>query len=157
MVTTSGRDEDLQLCRDAGCDEIVLKPINRHHFMETARKFLSLTERAAPRYSARLSIHFGPDADSLLSDYIINLSTGGVFLETFSLMPVDTPLFAEFVLPHKNTTIRCKAKVAWVNHPEMIKNPSLPVGMGLQFQDISMVDMDAIRDYIKTENLLPSW
>jgi uncharacterized protein (TIGR02266 family) len=157
MVTTGGREDELKLCRDAGCNEVVLKPINRHHFMETAKKFLRMPERAEPRYSASLRLHYGKDPDRLLSDFIINLSTGGVFLETDNPMPVDTPLIAEFVLPHNNRTISCRAKVAWVNHPELIKNPGLPTGIGLQFVDISMADIDAIRDYIKQENLLPSW
>lgn len=157
MVTLSGRETDLQRCRDAGCDEIVLKPINRQHFLETAKKYLQVRERTAPRYMARLRIRFGRDDDNLLSDYAINLSTGGVFLETSRLLTADTPLIAEFVLPTRSVTIRCKARVAWVNHPELIKNPHLPVGMGLQFLDVSMADMDAIRDYIKEEKLLPSW
>ncbi|HEY6871458.1 MAG TPA: response regulator [Geobacteraceae bacterium] len=157
MVTSSGRDADLQRCRNAGCDDIVLKPINRQHFLETAKKLLCIQERTAPRYMARLRIHYGPDDDNLLVDYTINLSTGGVFLETTRLLPAGMPLRAEFVLPNNNVTIRCHAKVAWVNHPELLKNPHLPVGMGLQFHDISMADMDAIRDFIKDENLLPSW
>ncbi|MCM2359779.1 MAG: response regulator [Geobacteraceae bacterium] len=157
MVTSSGREEDLRRCRDAGCDDIILKPINREHFMETAKRFLQIEERAAPRYMARLRIHFGQDDANLLADYTINLSTGGVFLETTRLMPAETPLIAEFVLPSNNVTIRCKAKVAWVNHPELMRNPHLPVGLGLQFLDITMADMDAIRHYIREEKLLPSW
>ncbi len=47
--------------------------------------------------------------------------------------------------------------MAWVNHPELIKNPNLPVGMGLQFLTISFDDMNAIREFIKKEALLPSW
>ena len=66
-------------------------------------------------------------------------------------------MIAEFELPTNNVTIRCNAKVAGTNHPELIKNPHLPVGMGPQFLDISMADMDAIRDFIKDENLLPVW
>ncbi len=157
MVTSSGREADLQRCRNAGCDDIVLKPINRQHFLETAKRLLLIQERGAPRYMARLRIHFGPDAANLLADYSINLSTGGLFLETTRLLPAGTSLMAEFDLPTNNVTIRCKAKVAWVNHPELLKNPHLPVGMGLQFLDVSMDDMDAIRDYIREENLLPSW
>lgn len=157
MVTASGRESDLQRCRDAGCDDIVLKPINRQHFLDTAKKFLQIQERSVPRYMARLRVRFGQDDENLLSDYTINLSTGGVFLETTKFLPIETPLVAEFVLPTNNATIRCNSRVAWVNHPELIKNPYLPVGMGLQFLDLTLADMDAIRDFIKQEKLLPSW
>ena len=109
------------------------------------------------RYFARLQIYFGNAVDQLLSDYAINLSAGGVFLETTNLMEEDAPLLAEFVLPHSNIAISCNARVAWINHPDLIKNQSLPVGMGIQFLDLSEDSMDAIRSYIREENLLPMW
>jgi len=157
IVTLSGKEEVIERCRQAGCNDIIFKPINREHFIETARKYLQVQERAQVRYYARLQIQFGKDAGQLMSDYAINLSTGGVFLETTNLMEENTPLSAEFVLPHRNVAISCNARVAWVNHPDMIKNQSLPVGMGIQFLDLSGDSMDAIRSYIREESLLPMW
>jgi hypothetical protein len=37
----------------------------------------------------------------------------------------------------------------------MMINPNLPVGMGLQFLDISLDAMNAIREFIKEEALTP--
>jgi uncharacterized protein (TIGR02266 family) len=103
-----------------------------------------------------MRINFGTDASQLLSDYTLNLSTGGVFLETRNLMAEGTPLTVEFVLPHRNIPINCQASVAWVNHPELIRNPDLPAGMGIQFLDLSTESIEAIRSYIHEENLAPS-
>lgn len=157
MVTIKGTDEDLKRCRDAGCDDIILKPINREQFIEKALKFLNVQHRIAPRYGARLRVHYGHNPGDLISDYTINLSTGGLFLETTNILPVDTPLDVEFILPNSDKIIRCKSRVAWVNHPELIKSPQLPVGMGLQFIGLTLEQMDLIRQFIKEENLLPSW
>lgn len=157
IVTMSGKEDDLERCRQAGCNDIILKPINREHFIETARKYLQVQERTQLRYFARLQIRLGTESGQLLSDYAINLSTGGVFLETTNLMDDNTPLSAEFALPHCNTAIRCKARVAWANHPDLIKNQNLPVGMGIQFLDLNEEGMDAIRSYIREESLLPMW
>jgi len=157
IVTLSGKEDDVERCRQAGCNDIIFKPINREHFIETAKKYLPVMERAQLRYFARLQIYFGTDAEQLLSDYAINLSTGGVFLETENLMEEDAPLIAEFVLPHSNIAINCNARVAWVNHPDLIKNQSLPVGMGIQFLDLGEDGMNAIRSYIQEESLLPMW
>ncbi len=63
----------------------------------------------------------------------------------------------EFILPSSSTAIRCKARVAWVNHPELPKNTRLPAGMGLQFINLTLAEMDAIRDYLKSEALKPYW
>lgn len=157
MVTEGVRREDLERCQQAGCDGVILKPINRDEFIEIAKKNLNIQARALPRYVARMRVNFGTDASQLLSEYTLNLSTGGVFLETMNLMKEGTPLTVEFVLPHHNIPISCKACVAWVNHPAKIRNPNLPAGMGIQFLDLSTESIDAIRSYIHEENLAPLW
>lgn len=157
IVTLSGKEDDLERCRQAGCNDIIFKPINREHFIETAKKYLPVRERVQLRYFAKLQISFGRDAGQLLSDYAINLSAGGVFLETWNLLEEGAPLLAEFVLPRSNIAINCRARVAWVNHPDLIKNQALPVGMGIQFIDLSEDSMNAIRSYIREESLMPMW
>lgn len=159
MVTQGANDEDFERCWQAGCDDIITKPINRNYFLAVARRHLNIHLRKFPRYDARLRVQFqsGNDPDKVLSDYSVNLSTGGVFIETSELLPVDTPLNIQFILPQDNTTINCAGRVAWLNHPESIKNPNLPAGMGLQFMNMSLDDMDAIRQYIKNQALTPDW
>ncbi len=61
------------------------------------------------------------------------MSTGGMFIETSELLPVDTLLMVELMLPGKETPMACKARVAWTNGPHTLKKQSLPYGMGLQF------------------------
>lgn len=157
MVTSGGGDDDFERCWQAGCDEVIAKPINRNLFLAIARKFLQVEERADPRFSARLSIRHGTSSGALLSDYSLNLSTGGLFLSTTRLLSVDAPLAIEFVLPDSTVPIACTARVAWVNHPELMKNPQLPVGMGLQFLDLTLADLDALRKYLYEGGLEPFW
>jgi uncharacterized protein (TIGR02266 family) len=157
MVTQGGREEDLRRCRAAGCDEILLKPINRHLFVDAARRLLTVAARETQRLSARLEVRYGPDRRQLLSNYSVNISTGGLFLETDDPLPVDTPLALEFTLPSRQTSISCAGKVAWVNHPVLLHKPEMASGMGVQFINLPLADMYAIRDFIKQESLAPSW
>jgi uncharacterized protein (TIGR02266 family) len=157
MVTRGANEEDFERSWQSGCDDIIVKPINRHYFLSITNKYLNNQFRKTPRYIARLRIHFGTNRETLLTDYSINLSTGGVFIETGIILPVDTRLAVEFILPQNEETIRCEGRVAWVNQPEMIVNPNLPIGLGVQFIDISLEDMNAIRQYIKKEALMPFW
>jgi len=157
IVTQGGREDDQLRCREAGCDDILLKPINRHHFVATARKFLNLVDRSAPRIVAQLKIHFGIEPQMLLTDYSVNISTGGVFLRTKNLLPADTPLLLEFFLPNLASRIQCQGRVAWVNTPKNAKKPQLPPGMGIQFLDLSLEYMYAIREFIKQQCLAPQW
>lgn len=156
MLPHEGREKDLKRCREAGCDTVVFKPINRHDFIQTARKFLHLKGRAAPRVKARLRISFGPGEKDMLSKFTVNLSTGGVFIETDELHPVGTSLDVIFDLSELKDGLRCKAKVAWVNHPEKITAPLLPGGMGLQFLSLTLEDLEAIFSFVKKEFLSPS-
>lgn len=157
MVTNGDRQADLDRCQDSGCDAIVRKPINKQAFLDTARKFLAVATRQAPRVKARLQVRHGTGGQQLLNNFSINISTGGLFLETTEPLAAETPLVLEFTLPDRPRPIRCRGRVAWVNQPESPKKADLPPGMGIQFVDLGLSDMQAIRDFIKGETLTPSW
>ncbi|NIQ94681.1 MAG: TIGR02266 family protein, partial [Desulfuromonadales bacterium] len=158
MVTHGGREADLNRCREAGCDDIVLKPINRHNFLNTARRHLSVADREAQRISARLHIQHGAvGEEQTLRDYTVNLSTGGVFIETDTPLPADTPLQIRFDLPGRAVPIECRGEVAWVNRLDKPIKAKLPAGMGVQFIDLSLEDLGDIREYVKEQCLFPSW
>lgn len=157
MVTQGGKDEDIKLCRDAGCDEVLFKPINRHLFMETAKKFLDFAPRQALRVDTRLHIRYGVDPERLLSDMVLNLGERGLFIVTSDLMPEGSQMFLEFTLPDSNKTIRCRGAVSWLNMPGRLARPTLPAGMGVAFVDLQVDDLSTIREFIKQECLAPSW
>ena len=157
MITSGGVEDSFENCWQAGCDDIIVKPINPHYFMSIVKKHLAVTERKAPRFIARLRVQYGPDRETVLEDYSLNLSTGGLFLVTHNLLPVATNLKLAFIFPGDEGNVRCEAKIAWVNHPELLKNPHLPAGMGIQFTNLSLDDMSCIRDFIKNGDLEPFW
>ena len=85
------------------------------------------------RFKARLTILNGPDENGPITDYVVNMGTRGMFIETSKMLPVGTLLIVELMLPGSETPITCKARVAWTNEPHALKKRSLPHGMGLQF------------------------
>lgn len=157
IVAPGGGQEEQERCRAAGCDDVLLRPIDRQYLLNAAQRFFSVPERIAPRISARLRVHYGAGSQRLLADYSVNLSTGGLFIETDAPLPENTPLVLEFFLPTRPARIRCQGRVAWVNEPTHKKKPTLPPGMGLQFLDLSLDDLHAIREFVDTECLTPSW
>jgi uncharacterized protein (TIGR02266 family) len=157
LVAPDDQADSLERCRQAGCDAVLTKPIDTGLFLQSASRFLSVASRIAPRASARLRIHFGVGTQRLLVDYSVNLSTGGVFIESREVLPVETPLTIEFSLPEAQRTIRCRGRVAWINEAERPVCPSLPPGMGVQFLDLSLDDLHALREFIDRKSLHPSW
>ncbi len=85
------------------------------------------------RFRVCLTISDGPDQNRTIINYVVNMSTGGMFVETSELLPVGTLLKVELMLPGNTTPLTCKARVAWTNGPNSLKKQSLPYGMGLQF------------------------
>lgn len=92
-----------------------------------------------------------------MTNYCVNMSTGGVFIETDNIRPVDSTLVLKFKLPGQDTIIACNARVAWTNEPGQLKKYSLPPGMGIQFFDLSLENLQAIRNFIKECDLTPIW
>lgn len=90
-------------------------------------------EEQDSRFRVRLTIAAGPDRDRTITNYVVNMSTGGMFVETTELLPVDTLLAVALLLPGSETAMTCTARVAWTNGPNSLKKQSLPYGMGLQF------------------------
>jgi uncharacterized protein (TIGR02266 family) len=113
--------------------------------------------RANPRYLTRIAIFYGSYQKKILTDYSINMSTGGVFIESSMILPEDTELTVKFNLPDSDTIISARARVAWLNDPLDLKKASLPPGMGLQFLTLSMEDMHTIRTFLDKGEFMPTW
>lgn len=120
------------------------------------------SERSAldnePRHKAKLAVYyFANEQRNLMANYSVNISSGGVFLETVRILPVDTMLIVKFKLPHTDPIITCNARVAWTNEPEGLSKFNLPPGMGLQFLDLPPENLRVIRDFLNKGDLTPTW
>lgn len=148
LITEGKRREDLDRCCEAECDDVLTKPLGRPVLLAVVRKFLEVTERAAPRVEARLRVHVRQN-QTLRRGYSVNLSSGGLFLETASPPSVDTDLALRFSLADGVSTIRCHGRVSWINPSGEDKVPHLPTGMGIQFTDLSAEDLEKIQNFVK--------
>lgn len=153
LTLVSGKGENLESCARAGCDDVLLKPIDRKSFFSTVKKFVSLEKRNAPRFKSRFSIHCVSGDDNGSYCNVFDVSTGGLFLQASPLLPVDTVLALDFILPVVNVDISCKARVAWLNVPEAPTKLEFPPGMGVEFVDLGAEGKQAIHDYLQKEHV----
>lgn len=149
IVAPCPGDQELERCRQAGCDAVVTRPINRHYLMETSRKFLKVRERVENRLSIRVAVKYAVITGDIMNDFTADLNSGGMFLATERLQEVGSTLHLDFALPGMEEPIRCLASVAWVNGPGELKKPALPKGMGIRFQDLSDTDVKAINRFLE--------
>lgn len=107
-----------------------------------------------PRSTVRLAVFYGEDRRRLMTDYAVNMSTGGIFLESAAVLPVDTTLHVEFSLPVNGRRIACRSRVAWNRRSEAsLRHP----GMGLQFLDLPLEELHVIRNYIAEVGVEAVW
>lgn len=149
IMVTHPDEEELERCYRNGCDDILFKPLKREQFLQAVNTFLDRHHRLAARVGTRIKVLYEFEGQSLAADFTVNMSTGGVFLESEKILPENTPLVMEFALPGQGKKIRCQGKVAWKNSPENKQVEELPPGMGVQFVDLNLAEMDAIRQYLQ--------
>ncbi len=88
-------------------------------------------KRRHPRLPVRLKVAYRT-AGSFLVSYTINLSRGGLFIQTDSPLPEGTPLTLELSLPGRSTPVLLNGHVAW-SRRAMEDSPG---GMGIAFQGL---------------------
>lgn len=137
MVTTAGREEDHLLCRAAGCDDFVTKPINNKLFLDKGRACLADFERRRQRYSFVTDVQFlknGEPRTGMTAD----ISKGGIFIAVSDNTLPDDPIDLSFTLPLKGTSVlvAARGRIAWENRAGDLKKPCYPAGVGVAFTDI---------------------
>jgi uncharacterized protein (TIGR02266 family) len=113
-------------------------------------------KRLEARMSAGVLVQVVQENKSLFKEFCVNLSAGGLFLESERLLPEDTPLVLQFELPD-SSVINSKARVAWVNEQENRVCQDLPSGMGIQFLDLRSEYLEVLRDFVKNKEIMPAW
>lgn len=157
MVVAAGQPEQVGRCRAAGCDEILFKPFSHDEFLATVRRYLDLEVRNSHRLKAQMRVYYGPTPQMLLSEFSVDISAGGLFLQTDFALDVDESLTLRFTLPDQQGMVSCNARVAWVNPKENPRKPDVPAGMGIQFVGLSLEEMKSIRSFFEYNELEPSW
>jgi CheY-like chemotaxis protein len=152
VVLICDKDDPVQMdaCRNLLCDAVLTKPIDRHKFLEIGRQFLPNIRE--PRRTCLFPISFrsnkaGTD-DSLLQGKCLDISSGGIFVETSQLMDLNSLVIIEFVLPFKShAKITCKGVVTWHNTRPNPTKPNYPIGIGIKFLDLDDQVQQSIRAF----------
>jgi CheY-like chemotaxis protein len=155
LTLVSGSAENIECCLHAGCDDVLLKPIDRRTFFTVINKFVDLNKRHAPRFKDHFRISLSNRDNGSMNCKIYDLSSGGLFLEVFPPLPVDTIVGLDFALPSSDVKISCKGRIAWINQLDCPLNPGFPPGMGVEFVDMNEKCTRAIEDYLQQTHVAP--
>lgn len=154
ILLVNEKDPDGEsVARKAGCDYLLKKPFQRQQLLDLARFCLQVSPRATPRQQTKMLVRYGAGNFELLHDYTVNLSIGGVFLETLQVLPLDSHVTLEFIVPGGENPIVAKGQVTWINFAVEPVNPDLPTGFGIRFLDLEREEEWLIRNFLQEEQI----
>lgn len=96
--------------------------------------------RENPRKSCLINADYRVQGSNFRS-YILDISIGGVFIETNERVPVGETIILNFTLPSLSQPFSMSGKIAW----------SGPQGFGVKFDSIPNPQGNAIKKYVETE------
>lgn len=148
MVTTAGREQDQLLCRSAGCDDYITKPINGKLFLDKGRKCIADFERRKRRYNYSTDVQFLKNGEPHYG-MIADISKGGLFMAVPQGAMPDNPVDLAFSLPlgGNNILVAARGRVAWENRGDDPKKPAYPAGVGVEFTDIDPAIVAMIENF----------
>ena len=153
ILLLGDNQRDLQSsCWDAGCDQVLGRPLSALQLLDDACGLLGISRRLARRFPVSFHLEFSPQANQKHVGTAVNLNTGGMFLASESIYPKETRIILEFTLPGYTMPLQCPARVAWINHPEWVKKTNMPCGMGVEFIDLGATAKIALQDFL--DNLM---
>jgi CheY-like chemotaxis protein len=147
MTCEPGEEDD---CHLAGCDAVLLKPLDRHRFLEIGRSFLAgIRERRRPcMVSATVhseSINFAARG--------LDLSSGGIFLDTTAKPPIGSEVHLNIHLARPHETgphIDCHGVVAWHNIKGNPQKLNHPIGIGIKFHPLATQTAAVLNGFLRT-------
>lgn len=148
MVTSAGKEEDIKLCTEAGCDDFLTKPVDRRLFLEKGRKFLQKIDRREARVPCRTPVKFKVH-NLHLSGVGADISRKGLYVAAEYELEEKTPLELSFTLPESDCTFTdIKAQVAWRNSKKNRLKQGLPVGFGVEFINLPEEKAEIISAFV---------
>jgi len=151
MICSNESEAFLENCREAGCECLIRKPLDRRAFLSSVMSFIQLDKRTNARFWTRVDVSYGVDSPDAYSSHSVNLGIGGIFIETVHAFPVGSVLMLRLLLPSSGEVIQCEAYVAWINHQDARIKPSLPPGMGLEFFGLAPEKVALLTHYLHEE------
>jgi uncharacterized protein (TIGR02266 family) len=120
---------------------------------------LAEDRRRHARYALSLAITMRGD-NNFYAGLSEDISEGGVFIATYHVLPLGTPVVLQFTLPNSEEPITVNGTVQWVRGPDATAanenvfcgGPAVPdivPGLGIRFHDLDKGTRTVIRDFME--------
>lgn len=137
MATNSNNREDHELCRKAGCDELLTKPFDRGVYLATVRRYIPELDRREQRVRCAANARFQAFRVSMTGT-VMDIGLRGAYLATEFRLDVGTEIVLAFSLPERgDALIQAKGVVRWTNTEANRLKRGYPPGVGVEFTAVT--------------------
>jgi len=103
--------------------------------------------RAEPRYEVRIRVD-SSTREMFVSNYMANLSRGGLFMEMERPFPIGSEVQLAFLLPGINSVINAMGRVVW-NYDIKKGTSHITPGVGIQFTGMGSDHKSMLEKYLE--------
>jgi CheY-like chemotaxis protein len=139
VVLIGGNDPatDVVKARASSAEDYLPKPLDRRLFLASGHRFLVSIDRREPRKNCQIIVDYTCRGRRLMGR-CIDISSGGMFLESQPTAQAGESLLLKFCLPdEKKTPVEVHGRIAWANTKGSIIKEGFPLGYGVEFVDIA--------------------
>ena len=132
LIVEMSEDQQIILLEQMGEVPAVESPVTTVSLEETETSM-----RENPRKPCLINANYMIQ-DRNFKSYILDISIGGVFIETNEKLPIGKKMTLKFSLPNHPQPFSFSGKIAW----------SSPRGFGLKFDDVSAQQSDMLKSFV---------
>ena len=110
FVGDRANEEHGNLCLEAGCNDVIYKPLLRHELDDKIAKLTSIPARRQLRTLTRVEVSVDNRGRFILGRSM-NISANGMLLETDRVLPGEGPLRLQFYLPGESRPVQVTIEV----------------------------------------------
>ena len=147
IVSMYEREGSMDQCREAGCNDIIRKPFKPVEFVEKLSKYLNFSIREHARSAICMEVTYEYGGREF-SNFIHDISEGGMFIESKSPLPKGSMLSLRFSTPDSHSEVVAKGEVMRIVEQSKHFKADIVEGMGLRFTEISAGSRALISQYV---------
>lgn len=153
MATNSTNREDHELCRKAGCDELLTKPFERGRYLDAVRRYIPELDRREPRVPCCAKVRFQAFRVNM-SGTVMDISAHGIYLATEFRLDFGTEIVLAFALSEGGADlIQAKGTVRWINSEAGKIKRNYPPGVGIEFTAVTAESQALLRRYLSRQGV----
>jgi hypothetical protein len=153
IVMIAGSAREATACKEAGCDEVLRKPLEQRSFLAAGLELLARRQRSEQRILCRATVACRNENTAFYGT-IEDISMRGMYIGTHQQVQRGDLLELRFLLPEQGERIiDTTAKVTWLNNGQLRRNRALPSGFGVIFQAMPHEEQELVIEFVERSML----